>query len=353
MNGRSVAFQGALAAVALMIAYVTWQREPELSTGEVIVLDATKNDLEKVRFDDTEFKAWAELSRGNDATGPFAWVRMSGTDISNVPMPSGHPYIPIKVPERMVRGNDTALFTLERFAPLRAARGLGVLDAAKLKDLGLDTTKKFLEITARGQKRRFAIVPAPPGGNDPYIRDERDGRVYLINRQLLTDLQGAQNNLVDRRMHAFNLEDADKLVVTAGAKKREFLATRVDPRYPGLKFAPPDAPDKAEQTVKNWHDKVWALFPAEVLGQGEKPTGGNPVVAVRLDYSSRGRPLGFVELAKAGNEPAALQAVSETPTPQPVSNDIFARSEHTAGWMKLPGDASGLVSEADGMVTRK
>ena len=41
----------------------------------------------------------------------------------------------------------------DKFAPLRASRSLGSLDAAVLKDLGLDSTQKFIEVTARGIRR--------------------------------------------------------------------------------------------------------------------------------------------------------------------------------------------------------
>ena len=63
MSNRSVIIQAALAALALLFAYATWQREPELTAGEVFVLDVTKNDLQKVRFEDQESKSWAELAK--------------------------------------------------------------------------------------------------------------------------------------------------------------------------------------------------------------------------------------------------------------------------------------------------
>jgi hypothetical protein len=92
---------------------------------------------------------------------------------------------------------------------------------------------------------------------------------------------------------------------------------------------------------------VFSLFPGDVLGKDEVPASGQPVVALRLDYSSRGRPLGFVEIARA---PAP--AVS-TGTPAPASNEIYARSEYTLGWLRLNKDAAALLSEGETLLTKK
>src|SRR5438105_532356 len=45
MNVRGAAVQSGLAALGLVVAYTTWQREPERAPGEVLVVDVI-NDLE-------------------------------------------------------------------------------------------------------------------------------------------------------------------------------------------------------------------------------------------------------------------------------------------------------------------
>ncbi len=52
MNTRGLALQGALAAVGLVAAYLTWQRAPEGMPGEITILDISKRALEKVRWED-------------------------------------------------------------------------------------------------------------------------------------------------------------------------------------------------------------------------------------------------------------------------------------------------------------
>jgi hypothetical protein len=348
MNPRDVMTQGALALVGLVLAYTTWQRQPELQAGEVFAVDIASGDLEKVRYEDGEFKSWAELSRDKDSSGRFVAVHLSGSDASGIPMPSGHPSVPIKVPERLVRGNDGANRLFERFAPLRATRALGALDASKLKDLGLETTKKKIEIISRGSKRRFAIAPAPPGGSDPYLRDEADGKVYIIPHGILTDLQSAQTNLVERRLHPFRIEDIDRIKVTAGGKEREFKASRIDD-LPGIRLSPVGS-DKTDENAKNWHDRVWNLFPSDVLGKGEAPKEGTPKVSVRVEYFARGRSLGWVELARTTPAPANESSASPAPSGPDAA---YARSEFTLGWAKIPSDAFGLITEGESLVNKK
>jgi hypothetical protein len=343
MNARAVGVQGGLALAGLLSAYFTWQRQPELAVGEVFVLDIPRSDLERVRYEDQETKSWSELVRDKDDNGTFVDVHMSGSDASGIAMPSGHPSVPIKVPERTVRGNEAANHLFEKLAPLRAARALGTLDAAKLKDLGLDTTKKHIEVVARGARRRFAVAPAPPGATDPYVRDEQDGRVYIIARSILSDLQSASVNLVERRLHSFPIEDIDRVVVTAAGKKKELRASRIDQMTPGIRLAAPGS-DKFDETAKNWHDRVWNLFPSEVMGRGENPTSGAPKTTVKVEYFSRGHALGWVELGK--------DAPANESSAQPASTVSYARSDFTLGWMKLPADAAALITEAETLVSR-
>lgn len=341
MTRRATAIQAVMAAVGLLAAYLTWQRAPELERGESYVLDATTNDVAKVRFED-EAGVWTELSKGADDGGSFVYVRLSGSDPKDVALPSGHPMVQMKWPERLVRGNEASSKLFERFAPLRATRALGQLDANLVKELGLDTTKKRLEITVRGVKRRFAIAPAPPGGTDPYLRSEEDGRVYVVARPILSDFEAAKTNLLERRFHGFQLQDFDKLTVSGKGKTKAFSGRRVDGRY-GIQLSPEATPEKPDTTAENWHERIFNLFPAEVLGKDEKPDGVEPVVALRLDYQSRGRKLGWLEIARGGAAPTSGGA---------GSSDLFARSEYTAGWMKLRPEAATLLTDGENLLVK-
>jgi hypothetical protein len=103
----------------------------------------------------------------------------------------------------------------------------------------------------------------------------------------------------------------------------------------GVILAPAASPNKADSAFKTWHDRAFSAWPVEVLGKDEVPAEGAPQVELRIDYSARGRRLGFLELAKG----AAVASNTES-----AKAPLFARSEHTLGWLKLSVDT--LLSDA-------
>ncbi|MBN2574173.1 MAG: DUF4340 domain-containing protein [Deltaproteobacteria bacterium] len=354
MTLRQVLVQAGLAAAALVAAYFVWQRGPELGPDEAIALDIAKNDLVGLRFADEEKRTWVEIGRSSDESGPFVTVRLGPQKKPTPPKPpkkaedkdqdkdkakeQAKDKPDDRTPPRLVRGNDSAEKLLASFAPLRANRSLGVLDAAKLKELGLDAANKRITLTLRNGKRTFAIVAAPPGGTLPYLRDEANGQVYVVARSFLSDLQAAASLLVERKPHAFRLEEADRLRITFGDVRREFVVSRGEDQ---VRLAPTSAPDKPETAIKTWHDKAFHLWPVEILGRGEVPVEGAPQVALRIDYSLRGRRLGFVEIAQG----AAIRSSAESDKPP-----LYARSERTLGWVKLGSDAQNLLADAPSLL---
>jgi hypothetical protein len=66
------------------------------------------------------------------------------------------------------------------------------------------------------------------------------------------------------------------------------------------------------------------------------PAEGQPQVEMRVDYSLRGHLLGFIEIGKV--EANASAAVGSKAI-------LFARSERSLGWFKLPADT--LLSDGE------
>ena len=366
MRPKGTMIQGALAVIGLGAAYATWQREPDKGATEVVVLEAKKSDVARVRFEDD--KGSVELWRGDKSDGdePTAWVKISAREERGQ-----------KVPEREVRGNEASLRLLDSFAPLKASRALGqISDTAKLKEYGLAPPdppavpdggaapagltqpafkKRTIAVTARGDTRSF-LVGTPPGLFATYIRDERDSHVYLLGGSLIGDLESASTRMVDRTLHGFKGGEYDALTVESGGKKRDLVVTGDLPNT--TKFASAKSPDKPDETLKNWHEKLFRVFPSDVLGKGEKPAGGEPQVVLKVAYAQKSKGKGFLEVAKvvipappapATPPPPAEKVNPHAPPPPPAgpTTEYWARTEHTAGWVKLGFGTDDLVKEAE------
>jgi hypothetical protein len=351
MTGRSLAVQGGIAALGLVTMYATWQRDPEHAPGAVTVIDASKSDVTRIHYED-ETSA-VDFTRGD--TGDDAGIRLR---LVTKPKPETKPDAakpdqtkpyqtkpdqktaaknevkpPAPPPPRDLPGADNAKHVYDQFTPLTSLRAFGVLDAAKLKELGLDNPKRKLEVTVKGAVRRYDIgQPAVSTGGESFLRDTSDGRVYLMPRNMLMDLQNA-SHLVDRRLHAFEPADYDHIKLTSGGKQKEFVVIgRESPKTASL--APAKTPDKRDQTAKNWHDALWRLFPSELLGKGEEPPGGKVGVILKVEYSDGKKSVGWTEIGRVETG----SGVSEDAA---AGGELYARTEHTAGWSKVP--AGGQV----------
>jgi len=366
VTGRAAAIQGGLAALGLITVAFTWQREPERAPGEVAILDASKKDLTRVHYEDES--AALDLERRDDAV----WVHLADrpkpaadkkdskkTDakadpksdkkddkaVASTPPSSPTPPAPPVNPPRDMRGSEAAEKLYDQFAPLRSPRAFGVLDAAKLKELGLDAPKKKLIVNFKGDTREYAIGQ-PPGSStgEAFLRDTRDGRVYLMPHGMASDLSAGSSRLVDRKLHGFEPTEFDKVVLTVGAKKRELVQTQRENVHTA-QMAPVAHPDKPDQMAKNWHEMLWRSFPMEVLGKGEVPKEVAPTPALRVDYFDGKKSLGWIEIAKS---PAP--AASESTSAPPAQPTLYARTERTAGWVKLRPNPQ-LMTDADKVVS--
>jgi len=338
MTARGAAIQGTLALTALLAAYATWQRQPDkAAAGDVVVLDIGRNDLERVRYQDGPKSV--DLERRNEGSEKGLWLHLAtretpsdgGTGAPDAGVVAVAPEP--KVPEREVRGNDQAEKVFDKFTPLRASRSLGVLDEAKRRELGLESSRKRLEVFARGGKHASYVVSVSAlGAGAPYLQSDQDNRVYLLGSSIASDLDAASTRLVDRRLHAFKPSDYDSLTVKVDDKQREFVQISAETNQP-QKLAAKKTPTKPDDFARNWHDKILHLVVTEVLGKGEVPSAGEPKVAIRVDYSRRAKPVGWIEVSQPQKSPAGPAA------------DMFARTEHTAGWVKVHAVGEDLLKE--------
>jgi hypothetical protein len=348
VTGKAAALQGGLAALGLITAHLTWQREPERAPGEVTVIDAGKNDLGKVHFEDEASSV--DFERKNQSGETAVWVHL--VEKPKAPPPpkdpkkpeamSETPPTPPANPPRDVRGSDVATKLMDQFAPLRSPRAFGILDAAKLKELGLEGSKRKLTITAKGDTREYTIGQPPGNGIlEAFMRDERDGRVYLMPHGVLGDLT-ASSRLVDKKLHGFEPIEFDRLVITIGGKSRELVQNHRE-SIQTAQLASPKSPDKPDQMAKNWHDLLWRSFAMDVLGAGEVPKGGAPTPAGKVEYFDGKKSLGYIEIAKAPESTVEQTDAAGNRT------TVYARTERTAGWVKLHVSGT-LIPDAEKIV---
>jgi hypothetical protein len=342
VTGRAAAVQGGLAALGLLTAYLTWQRDPDRMPGDVKVIDASKSDAPRIRYEDDNnaVEMWRE---GRDST---VWVRL--TEKPKTPPAADKAKEKKPPPPRVLLGGEGAVSLYEKFTPFISPRSFGVLEAGKLKELGLDPAKKKLTVTVKGDTREF-VIGQPPGGStagESFLRDTRDGRVYLMPRAVTPELQNAAH-VIDRKLHTFDTPDFDRIALTVNGKRKEYVHLAKE-SLATEGFASAKTPDKRDQMAKNWHDSVWRLFPTEVLGKGETPAEGTPKVLMRVDYLEHKDSPGWLEIAKI--EAADKTSSDEPPSPTPPG-EMYARSEHTVGWIKIHSGQQ-IVADAEKLVAQ-
>jgi hypothetical protein len=345
VRAQNAAIQGGLAVVGLLAAYVTWQRPKETKTNDTaVVVDASKQSLQKIHYEDGV--RFLELTRTTDDE-PRTWVTQGflpgqpaalDAGLTQVVLDGGAPdggaamLVNLKPPEptptREVKGNERADTTWQRFAPLEATRALGVQPNDKLKELGLDDERRRLDVTVAGTARHFTVSKPQAGVFGTYLRENSSGQVYLMTGSMFSDLDPSAQVLIDRRLHTFKLADIDKVTVKADDRSVDLVVTNAD-IVQTMKVARASTPDKPDELVKNWYDKTWnRIVVTEVLGKGELPKAGEPKVMMRLEYSSHGKPKGFLEIA------------------EDLKMFWWAKSENTAGWVAVHQNVEDLVAEA-------
>ena len=146
MKAKSVTMTGALAGLGLVAAYTTWQRPKDTrsSTPTVKVLEASKQSLESVKYEDGQ--RFLTLKRVDGdlwvTAGFIPGKEPSDAGTSRLPLDGGFgpdggaldggfrevPNTPLTItPTRETRANERAETALQKFMPFEATRALGVL----------------------------------------------------------------------------------------------------------------------------------------------------------------------------------------------------------------------------------
>jgi hypothetical protein len=244
---------------------------------------------------------------------------------------------------RSFRGSDQADKLFEQFAPMRVVRALGTVSDQKAKELGLDASKKSLIVIAKGQQTKFMLGSNSYGSGDVYARDPQN-QVYLLSSRAVSDFEFAESRLMERRLHRFERPDFDRLEVelklASGSKTRTLLQkSRQDTA--NFYFSDAATPEKRDDSLRNWVDKVLRLAINDYVAEGEEPKPSPPVAGaplngeiVSLRFFDGRKQIGEASLSRYPNKSGQIE--------------YFAHTETTIGQVRLlTATAESAVQDAE------
>lgn len=284
------------------------------------------------------------------ATAVVASAAAPGSAASVTPVAAPPPAAPIHeiketVSVKQFRGSDLADKMLLQFSPLRALRAIGTVDEAKAKELGLTDTKKELLISARGQTYAFAIGNTSYGSGDYYAKDGQ-GRVFLLSHNLIGDFEFAESRMMERRLHRFSQPDFTRVEVSVNGKTRTLQQQKREDAQ-NYFFADQSTPDKRDDSLKNWVDKVLRMAIQDYVAQGEEPKGDSEQVASSTAPAVKTGDLMTLRFFD-GRKELGSAVLSRFINPKTNQVEYFARTETTIGMVRLlTATAESAVQDAE------
>jgi Domain of unknown function (DUF4340) len=330
---RGVLVHLGVLVVAGVAAFTLWTRDKDvkpLGSGDVTVWPGRAADVKRVSYEGKSKKV--SLEAKHDDKGDYyvgtsereATAPKPGADAGPSDKPAeGKTTTPI-----LSVGEGQKLF--ESFAPFKALRNLGKVGDDRAKEFGLDAPEGTVTIDVGGTEHKLIVGGSIPGSGDRYVKEAASGEVYAIKGDLFRDLESADSRLVERDLHEWKDNDVQTVTLTAAGKTREVVRGGAE----GKRFwADKASRDTNDETFGNWMSKLERLRPTEFVTAAPEKLE----TVLRLDFAA-GRPIGFLELAKA-------------PAKDDGKSDYFVKSERTRLWAKVAApnaepveqDLAGLV----------
>ena len=316
---RGPIVHGGVLAVALLFAWRTWTRpraEPKRD-AEVALWEGRAADVSLVEY--VGEKRSARVERKTEGGEPYLWVSV---ERDKTPGPAKDAAAaaaaePEKVAKAFVGGKQ-ADELIEQWASPRAARALGKIDAARLKDLGLADSKDTLAVVAQGKRRELRLGSKVYGGSERFVMDARTQDVFVLSGGSIRDLEVGETSLMQRDLHRFEGKDAVGALLAAGKRTREVV--RLANSSKADEWADAATPDRKDEAIGTWMGKVGQLRALEYVGdevalQASNPASTPPEDVLRLDLRGEGgKALGFVELLRVPGEKDKFDYLVRTET---------------------------------------
>ncbi len=320
MMGRGMSLHVGLLVVASASAIYVWTRDPAAKaapSGETTLWTGRAEDVQRLGFDSATKKI--SLEPRHDAHG--RWFYGTSETPAGAPTDAG----PAPAAKRSIFVSVTeARKTAEAVVPFKVSRDIGRVEGARSAEFGFKEPMSTFTVGVAGQEHRLEMGGPAPGGYR-YVRDEATGNVYATHGTFIWDLESGETALAERELHDFLDGDLMSIRIAGEGKSREVL--RGGPSNKRV-WADPSTPEKGDETVTNWLNKVERLRPTEYVE--DVPSGHDLVV--RIEYRVKGAegPV-FLELAK---------------TPGPTGKpEYFVRTEHTRLWAKVFASAGDQVDQ--------
>ncbi len=337
--GRGLLIHVGLFVLASASAAHMWTRDEKPNAAaqtEATLWSGRAADVQRIVFEGKNKKVTLEAKK--DDVGAYYLGSLDRTEAAPTPPPAGSVVAPEKPPAKSGKtefvGVGGAQKIVDAMAPLKAIRALGKIPEDRISEFGLAEPEGTLLVTVGGAERKLVIGGTTQGGGDRYVKDPGSGETYVIDGDAIRALDTAESRLIERDLHEWKETEVTTADVKAGDKTRQIIRGGTEGK--ASFWAEPGAPEKADETLGNWMDKLKQLRPTEYV----MTTPSDKKDVVRINYAAGSRKLGFVELAQLASTDSAGKP------------EYAVRTERTRMFAKVPASKAEEIERDLGLVLK-
>ena len=289
---KQVLILGTTLVVTLVASYLSWTSEEGTDEDDsIVMLDADVEDLASISWDSEKLDV--QVVQKSDDRGDFWWV--TTTETKRVPKNKSHeePDPALEDPEaeetpaeeleeyeevqKEFKAGKAATDLADSLAPLLAVRVLADVTEDRYEDFGLTEPDATFVVSREGKDdRTFKVGGEAYGTRDRYVLSD-DGKVYLVDQDLLRPLKYATTRLPDRELHEADAKDLTTVTLTTVCEPLDS-----DCEEATVELTQHNAQDAANaywavgddesETAEAWLDKALGLKSAGFVQAGDEPT---------------------------------------------------------------------------------
>lgn len=276
---------------SLGVAYRTYTQATvgPVEAGPATLWEEPPASLRAVTYESGN--AFVGLERRDDGVGTYVW----GTVVRRQPAGdgSGDPGTEPADTTYFIAGS-TGERLWEMLASPVAVREVGPIPPERRASYGLVDPYARLAFRFENGSRELLLGDEVVGRGDRYALDPSSGRVYVVERQLVMLLNGAEDQLPERRLHAYAGASVARATVRAGGHERTML--RSSTATGDAVWSSPETPDVPDQAFGNFMARANSLWPTQYVPGVDWSTVA-AVMAIEF-VDSAGNAIGFLEVGR-------------------------------------------------------